>query len=113
MSKSTMVEMVEALKQLPPHPEVKVMIEEAKAGEFHDYKNEKYVCGKVASVELLNDIRKKYPECANGCLQIIEDITHGIYDETADEEDVKMMNDTLKEEMDPATAAKFKKILGL
>jgi len=47
--KSTMVELVEELRKLPPTPELAAMIAEALAGEYHDYKNNKYACGKVES----------------------------------------------------------------
>lgn len=40
MSKSTMVELVEELEKLPWSPQLAVIIGEAKAGEYHDYKLE-------------------------------------------------------------------------
>ena len=48
--KSTMVELVQELEAVTPRtPLVEKMILEAKAGEYHDYKNNKYACGKVVS----------------------------------------------------------------
>lgn len=41
-----MIELVQELKKLPRSSEIEFMITEAKAGEYHDYKNKKYVCGK-------------------------------------------------------------------
>ena len=60
--KSTMVELVEELRKLPESPEINFMIEEALAGEYHDYKNEKYVCGKLESSTRLRSLG--YPELA-------------------------------------------------
>jgi len=37
--KSTMVELVEELQKLPDSQEMQEIIKEAKAGEYHDYKN--------------------------------------------------------------------------
>ena len=47
--KPTMVELVDELKKLPQIPDVIYMIEEAKAGEYHDPKNQKHPCGKFES----------------------------------------------------------------
>jgi len=80
MAKSTMVELVEELQKLPQTEEIKFMIEEAKAGEYHDYKNEKYACGKMESAGRLRKLG--HPELA-------ERIEDGEFDETADEDDDK------------------------
>ena len=42
-----MVELVDELRKLPQSEGIELMIEEALAGEYHDYKNVKYVCGKM------------------------------------------------------------------
>ncbi|OED40243.1 hypothetical protein ACH42_17165 [Endozoicomonas sp. (ex Bugula neritina AB1)] len=62
MRKSTMVELVEELQKLPQSPDIEYMIEEAKAGEYHDYKNIKYDCGKIESSQRLRKLG--YPELA-------------------------------------------------
>lgn len=54
------------------------MIEEAKAGEYHDYKNKKYTCGKMAASEMLRAI---------GQVGLAKRIEGGEFDEVADEED--------------------------
>ena len=77
--KSTMVEFVEELRKLPPSPELKIMIHEAKTGEYHDYKNEKYVCGKVEASRKLR---------ALGFIALAKRIEEGEFDEEADEEDM-------------------------
>lgn len=84
--KSTMVEFVDELKKLPHSAEVACMIEEAKAGEYHDYKNKKYVCGKIAAVGKLKSL---------GHFDLAMRIANGEFDEQADEEDIKMMSEEL------------------
>lgn len=90
MSKSTMVELVAELEKIPPvHPLLNHIIEEAKAGEFHDYKNKKYPCGKIAVVHLLKEVIN---DCTNYdvCQQLAvirTAVIDGEYDEQADEED--------------------------
>lgn len=101
MRKSTMVHLVEELQKLPPSPEIDVMIEEARAGEYHDYKNEKYICGKLESSTRLR--RLGHPELASR-------IENGEFDEEADEQDKQMMRDDLG---DGPEVAALKKILGL
>lgn len=103
--KSTMIEMVTELKKMHPYPEVKQMIAEAEAGEYHDYKNEKYDCGKVASMGLLQTIATVYPDQKEQALKIRSEILAGTYDEVADEEDKKKLAKGMPENM--------KKILGL
>lgn len=83
--KSTMVELVEELRKLPQTPKVLTMIEEALAGEYHDYKNDKYVCGKVASAGLLRQMGG--PEH----VALAKRIEEGEFDEQADAEDDKML----------------------
>lgn len=88
MRKSTMVELVEELQKLPQTPEILEMIAEAKAGEYHDYKNQKYVCGKMESATRLE---------ALGHHELAARIKDGEFDEEADEEDKKMLNGLIGE----------------
>lgn len=86
VKKSTMVEFVqelETLKSFSGHPQYVVsglnqMIAEAKAGEFHDYKNEKYTCGKMAASAMLRQM---------GFIDLAKRIEEGEFDEEADEAD--------------------------
>lgn len=103
--KSTNVEMVTELEKMHPYPEVKEMIAEAKAGEYHDFKNVKYDCGKVESLRRLRLIGQLYPGCQDQAVAISKDIMEGNYDETMDEEDKKRMAEGLSDVM--------KKSLGL
>jgi len=80
--KSTMVELVEELEKLQQTDEIKFMIKEAKAGEYHDYKNEKYVCGKWESETRLDKL---------GHHALASRIKDGEFDEEADEDDKKAM----------------------
>ena len=101
MNKSTMVELVEELQKLPRSADIDHMIEEAKAGEYHDFKNQKYVCGKLESSQRLRSLG--YPELAKR-------IEQGEFDEEADDADVDMMCNELG---DGAQSDALKKILGL
>jgi hypothetical protein len=91
-----MIEMVHELRKLPQHQEVVTMVMEAVTGEFHDYKNQKYVCGKMTAAQFLFDISEKYSDCQDA-LKIREEIITGAYDETPDQEDQKMLDELLKE----------------
>ena len=86
--KSTMVELVEELRKLPKSPEIDFMIKEALAGEYHDYKNEKYVCGKFESSARLAHL---------GFHDLAQRIRDGEFDEEADEDDKKRMRADLAE----------------
>lgn len=96
MSKSTMVELVDELEKvraLKPasskeHIVIGMMIDLARRGEYHDYKNNLYVCGKVAAVDHCRAI---------GLNELADRIAGGEFDETPDAEDEKMIAETLKE----------------
>lgn len=103
-SKSTMVELVTELEKLPQTSEINYMIKEAKAGEFHDYKNSKYVCGKVEASIRLRQLG--HPELAVR-------IEQGEFDEEADADDEAMMiADIDANSSSPELAAAIKKALG-
>lgn len=88
--KSTMVELVQELEKLPQTPQILEMIAEAKAGEYHDYKNQKYVCGKVESSNRL---------MALGHKDLAMRIRDGEFDEEADASDVQMLRETAPPEL--------------
>lgn len=88
MSKSTMIELVEELEKLPQNDAIKEIIQEAKAGEFHDFKNKKYICGKLTLIEKLNEL---------GLHKIRKDVIDGIYDEEPDDADRALVNSHLDE----------------
>jgi len=103
--KSTMVELVEELEKLPRCPGVHQMIVEAKAGEYHDYKNKKYDCGKMAASQILRKL---------GHVELAQRIEAGEFDEEADEDDRKMMRaDVLNDIKDKDQAEAMLKALGL
>lgn len=84
-----MVELVSELEKVTPRtPLVEQLIAEAKAGEYHDYKNKKYVCGKVAVVGLLRQA---------GLEDLAKQVMQGEYDEEADAEDQKMLGGILRD----------------
>lgn len=84
--KSTMIELVEELGKLPKSPDIDFMIEEAKAGEYHDYKNKKYFCGKFESSSRLRKL---------GFLELAKRIESGEFDEEADDIDKQNMRNEL------------------
>lgn len=77
-----MVELVEELRKLPKSPQIDFMIKEALDGEYHDYKNKKYVCGKMESATRLD---------ALGYHELSKKIKDGEFDEVADEQDKQHM----------------------
>ena len=90
MSKNTMIELAQELEaRNTPDGRYDELISEAKAGEFHDYKNEKYLCGKLAFVAIVSD---KFPELKD----LADQVKNGDYDEQMDEEDKKKMRSDLK-----------------
>jgi len=83
--KSTMVELVTELEKLIPRCTLVVgMIQEAKDGEYHDFKNQKYTCGKVAASTMLESI---------GHHPLANRIKNGEFDEIPDLEDKKQMRE--------------------
>ncbi len=94
MRKDTRKELVQELEKVEPKTAlINQIITEAKAGEFHDYKNQKYVCGKVAASGLL---RKA------GLIDLAKQIENGDYDETADESDRNSMREWCPPELHKA-----------
>ena len=85
-----MVELVELLRQKPQSTLRDEIIKEALAGEFHDYKNDKYTCGKVAAAHLLT---------VAGFHDLATLVKEGEFDEEADEQDKTNMRKNLPKEM--------------
>ena len=92
--KDTRFELVDELRKLRIRlgrcPWLEQMIAEAKAGEYHDYKNQKYACGKVAVVDHLR--RLAIPEAEALAKRVME----GEFDEEADEEDKEYLRSILQ-----------------
>lgn len=90
MSKSTMIELVEELekvKSVVPCEEIDYMIAEAKRGEYSDFKNKKYACGKLGFVTIADAFSKRNPDLLPHLTPLSEDIKNGVYDETQDDID--------------------------
>lgn len=88
-----MVELVEELEKVQPRSSfIEFMIAEAKAGEYHDYKNKKYACGKVAVVGYLRHA---------GLETLAARVIDGEFDEVADEEDKAEMRKGLDPKLWP------------
>ena len=102
--KSTMVELVDELEKLPFSLGVNIMIAEAKAGEYHDYKNQRYACGKMESSQRLRGM---------GYVDLARRIEQGEFDEEADGADIEMMRNDVTTGMPIEKANEFLKILGL
>ena len=88
MKKSTITDLPKDILAIIPAgesiPEIKEILDEARAGEYHDFKNQKYVCGKMAVIEKLKDKR---------LASIRKAVMDGVYDEEPDEEDDKLMRE--------------------
>lgn len=106
MSKSTITHLPKDIEALIPEnehtPLINQIIQEATIGEFHDYKNDKYVCGKMALVLLL---QQAFDEGEKRLINIQKAVVDGEYNEHADENDLANM----KREwiQDGGTAEKF------
>lgn len=105
MGKSTNKELVADLIVRNASGKYNEMIDEAKAGEYHDFKNLKYVCGKV---ELINKL-DKFPELSD----IREAVVNGEYDESPDEKDKVMIKQDLIDSMGEEKAAILLKNLNI
>lgn len=93
MRKSTIIDLPKDILAVIPDgesiPEIKEILDEARAGEYHDFKNEKYICGKMAVVSKLTDKRLS---------AIKKDVMDGVYDEEPDaEDDAKMKAEWLED----------------
>lgn len=100
MRKDTRIHLVEELQKLPQTKEIQFMIEEAKAGEYHDYKNKKYVCGKLESAIRLDIL---------GHHELSNRIKQGEFDEEADEAD----KEELRKMLEDNKLGHAKKVFGL
>lgn len=103
--KSTMVELVAELEKLRPlflkcgekaDQVLEFVIEEAKTGEYHDYKNRKYACGKVAVCSYLDQLttqmeKRMQFDAANELARLSREVKNGEYDEEADDLDKQGM----------------------
>lgn len=82
ISKSTITDLPNDILALVPEalsiPKLAVIIAEARAGEYHDFKNDKYVAPKVALCNLLIESKEAR-------LTVIrEAVVAGVYDEPAE-----------------------------
>ena len=94
MAKSTMKELVEELARLEPRTrEIQAMIDLACAGEYHDFKNKLFVCGKLAAIEHLGQAAARHPvpTVAERLLELRRQVKGGEFDEEMDEEDRAFM----------------------
>ena len=113
--KSTMVELVQELELISMDNMTakekwcfRNIIKDARAGEYHDYKNKKYACGKVAIVEHLRMF--KMPVLNEIALRVID----GQFDEEADDDDKAMMRkDIMENTVNKTQAEAMCKVLGL
>lgn len=84
-TKSTITDLPNDIRLAIPEEEqtplIKRILMEAEAGEFHDFKNEKYTCGKVAVCNLLVETKDSRLD------GIRQAVVEGYYDESPDKED--------------------------
>ena len=91
--KDTRTDLVEELQKVKQYPEIVFMITEAKAGEYHDYKNKKYACGKTESFNRLMGLFHHYGD--RDLYYLANRIAEGEFDEVADEDDKASMRQDL------------------
>lgn len=108
MTKSTIENLPGEIEAIIPEKErtplINQIIAEAKAGEFHDFKNEKYICGKVQLVKMLGDT--KDPRLSS----FINAIMRGQYDESPTPEDkIRMKKEWIENGSSPES---FDKLFG-
>ena len=87
--KSTITDLPNDIRIAVPHSErnayVKEIIKQAERGEFHDFKNKLYACGKAQLAHMLHEANEP------SLLPIRQAVIHGEYDESPDEIDKAMM----------------------
>ena len=88
MRKSTMTDLPAELEARDAEKYAEI-ISEAKAGEYHDFKNNKHACGKVALAAEL----EQFPELHD----IRQAVINSDYDEEMDEEDKARMREDFKD----------------
>ena len=108
MQKSTITDLPKDIQQAVPNFKdnelIMEIIRQAQAGEFHDYKNTTYVCGKTVAVQMLQETNEP------ALTPIRQAIIDGDYDEKPDDEDMAAMKkDWLA---DGGTEESFKKLFG-
>ncbi len=92
LRKDTRIDLVAELQNIEPKSDlINLIIKEAQDGEFHDYKNRKYDCGKVTLVYLMSQ--------DNRLNELRQAVMNGEYDETPDEEDKKELRQHAPESM--------------
>lgn len=79
-------------------PGMQVLLDEAMTGEYHDYKNQKYDCGKIEVVKKLEAeaALPRTPRLTREKLKAIaQDVRQGVYDEEPDEADKAELRKTI------------------
>ena len=99
MKKSTITDLSKEIEALIPANErthlINKILLEARQGEFHDFKSEKYVCEKI---ELVNMLRETGDQRLN---PLIWDVIHGVYDEPPTEKDSEKIRQMLIDQAVP------------
>lgn len=89
MKKSTITDLPNDIMIAVPHYErdvcIRAIIKQAQRGEFHDYKNTTYACGKVQLAQMLHEANEP------ALLPIRQAVINGEYDESPDAEDKALM----------------------
>lgn len=103
--KSTTIDLIVDLMPYNSDGKLNAIIDEARLGEFHDYKNQKYACGKLE----LHTLLAPFPELEH----IRKAVADGDYDESPDAEDKAMMKADIIKDMGEKAAKLMIKELGL
>jgi hypothetical protein len=87
--KSTITDLPNDIRIAVPHSErnayIKEIIKQAARGEFHDFKNKLYACGKVQLAHMLREANEPALD------KIRQAVINGDYDESPDAEDKALM----------------------
>lgn len=106
--KSIITDLPNDIRRAIPHSErnayVQEIIEQAQRGEFHDFKNKLYSCGKVQLAHMLHEANEP------ALLPIIKAVIDGEYDESPDAEDKATMKKDWLE--GGGTSASYENIFG-
>jgi hypothetical protein len=97
-----MIELAAELRALPQTPEIAFILHEAERGEYHDFKNQLYACGKVEVVGKLRAAadHPRTPKAAREVLRgLAQRVIEGEFDEAPDEDDIEEMRRTTPPEL--------------
>ena len=115
MSKNTMIDLIPELEKLTKCEGSRLLIEDAKNGDFHDFRNKKFTCGKVALAGLMKEWIECYPADKDQAQSIYDDVVGGVYDEQMTDDDKEYLKKELENDVSLSEKDKifFKHAMGI